>query len=213
MALTAVAAVVLLCAPLGIIGLATVWLAAKGGTDCLAALASPPASPLPTATAVELDQACDGGDGKPASIDDLHHLPKGFSLPTNAQARVVAFALAQLGEPYVFGAAGPDTWDCSGLIMRAWEQVGVYLTHYTGTMIHEGVAVASLQAMQPGDMIFIPGSNSTRARPGHVGMYIGRDTAGRQLLIHAPQTGDVVKITPVSAWAGDIVKIVRPVVR
>lgn len=139
-------------------------------------------------------------------------LPAGFQLPTDTQQRtVIAFALAQLGKPYVFGAAGPDAFDCSGLMVAAWATVGVALPRSTFQQVHIGIAV-SLTTMQPGDLIFTPGSDGTPSNPGHVGMYIGTDPAGAPLLVQAPKTGDVVKITPVSSWASQIVSIRRPMV-
>jgi peptidoglycan DL-endopeptidase CwlO len=72
--------------------------------------------------------------------------------------------------------------------------------------------VPTLQAMQPGDLIFIPGSDGTTAHPGHAGMHIGLGADGRQWLVQAPHTGTVVKTAPVDSWAGDIVKIIRPVI-
>jgi cell wall-associated NlpC family hydrolase len=64
--------------------------------------------------------------------------------------------------------------------------------------------------MQPGDLIFIPGSDGTTSNPGHVGMYIGRDGAGRQWLAQAPHSADRVKTTPVDIW-GQIAAIRRPI--
>jgi cell wall-associated NlpC family hydrolase len=162
-----------------------------------------PLSPVPAAT-------CDGGAGLPA--DGATGLPPGFTLPTDTQqATAVAFALRQLGKPYVFGAAGPDTYDCSGLMMAAWAAAGVRIPRVTYDQVDVGIAVPNTAAMQPGDLIFIPGSDGTVARPGHVGMYIGRGGDGRQHLVQAPQTGDVVKLSTVSSWQSEIVAIRRPV--
>ena len=209
------AAAVVLAIPLGIVGLSL----AEGESSVAVAsacstanplLASPDgASPPPPPVAAD-GTVCDGGDGLPDSGGG--GLPAGFVYPTDAQqARVVAYALAQLGKPYVFGADGPNAFDCSGLVMMAWRQVGVHLTHWTGAMVNEGVAVGALAQMQPGDLIFIPGSDGTMQSPGHVGMYIGRGDGGQQFLVQAPHTGTVVKVTPVSQWASEIAKIVRPV--
>lgn len=208
----AVGVAVAACAPLGLIALTTAGIAAHGGTDCLAALASPPLSPVPSTSPGSIWARCDGGDGLPIDNQPAG-MPAGYQLPSDAQqATVVAFALRQLGKPYVFGAAGPDAWDCSGLVMVAWRQVGVRLTHSTYYMVDEGVPVPNLQAMQPGDLIFIPGSDGTREHPGHVGMYIGRDSAGQQWLEQAPHTGTTVRTAPVRSWAGQIAKIIRPVI-
>lgn len=94
---------------------------------------------------------------------------------------VIAYATAQLGDPYVWGASGPNAFDCSGLIMRAYEQIGLSLPHFTGALISLGQSV-SRNELQIGDIVF--------PNKGHVGIYVGGDQ-----IIHAPQAGDVVKIS------------------
>jgi cell wall-associated NlpC family hydrolase len=153
-----------------------------------------------------------GGDGLPG--DGTGGIPAGYQPPTDAQqVAAVSFALDQLGKPYVFGAEGPNSYDCSGLVMAAWAHAGVHIARVTGDQVHTGVAVSSLDAMQPGDLIFIPGSDGTPSNPGHVGMYIGRGGDGRQYLVQAPHTGDVVKVSPVSGWSKQVAAIRRPVTR
>lgn len=137
-----------------------------------------------------------GGDGLPGGGGGI---PAGFTLPTNAQqATAVRYALDQLGKPYQYGAEGPNAFDCSGLVMQAWLHAGISIPRVTGDQVHTGVAVTSLAAMQPGDLIFIPGADGTLSHPGHVGMYIGRGGDGRQYLVQAPHTGDHVKVTLVA---------------
>lgn len=105
---------------------------------------------------------------------------------SNNQA--VAYALAQVGKPYRWAAAGPGSYDCSGLVMMSYRQVGVSLPHQTGGIIRVGQPVARGQ-LQAGDLVF-PSS-------GHVGIYLG----GGQM-VHAPKPGDHVKVSPVYAfWA------------
>jgi cell wall-associated NlpC family hydrolase len=106
----------------------------------------------------------------------------------------VLAAIAELGKPYVFGSVGPDSFDCSGLMLWAWAKAGVTLPHYTGDQSQAGTATgeASLAA---GDLVLTPGSDGTIANPQHVGMYLG---AG--LVIQAPQTGDVVKVVTYSSF-------------
>lgn len=154
----------------------------------------------------------DGGDGLPP-LDDAG-LPEGYLLPGDPRLRVVvSFALAQRGKPYVWGAEGPDSYDCSGLMMAAWAKGGVQIPRVTADQVHTGVAVPSPAAMQPGDLIFIPGSDGTMSRPNHVGMYIGTDHGGHQYLVQAPKTGDVVKVVPVSNWSRQVAAIRRPIAR
>lgn len=94
----------------------------------------------------------------------------------------VKFACAQIGKPYVWGANGPNTYDCSGLTQLAWKQAGVYLTHYTGAQWTEGVPVSRANA-RPGDLVFFYSDLH------HMGMYVGNG-----LMVHAPRTGDVVRM-------------------
>lgn len=108
----------------------------------------------------------------------------------------VAAAESVLGRPYVWGASGPSSFDCSGLTMWAWAHAGVGLSHSSSAQYGSGAQV-SQSALQPGDLLFFYSPIS------HVGMYIG----GGQM-IHAPHTGDVVRIaTPM--WS-DFVGAVRP---
>jgi cell wall-associated NlpC family hydrolase len=99
---------------------------------------------------------------------------------------VLAYARAQLGKPYVWAAAGPGGFDCSGLVMASFARIGVKLPHQTGGLIGRGRAVTRAQ-LRPGDLVF-PSS-------GHVGIYVG----GNQM-IHAPKPGDHVRIATVYAF-------------
>lgn len=93
------------------------------------------------------------------------------------------FALKQIGDRYVFGAAGVVTWDCSGLTMRAFQAAGVSLPHSSAAQSNLGRRV-SLNALRPGDLLFF-------GRPiSHVGIYLG---AGK--MVHAPRSGSRVKVT------------------
>ena len=108
--------------------------------------------------------------------------------PPSRYGGVVAVAMAQLGKPYVFGTAGPDTFDCSGLVVYAYAAVGVQLPHSSYELWNEGVYVPRDQ-LEPGDLVFFDGL-------GHVGIYIGNDQ-----FIHAPHTGTVVQISSLSdSW-------------
>lgn len=103
------------------------------------------------------------------------------NIPTTNKygATVVAAARSKLGCPYVWGASGPNSFDCSGLVMWCYAQAGVSLDHYSGSQANAGAVLPVSQA-QPGDILW---------KSGHVGIYIGNGQ-----YIHAPQTGDVVKI-------------------
>ena len=118
-------------------------------------------------------QGVPNGIAGPASA---YGLPAGYSVPAGTgplHAAVVAWALRQLGKPYVWGAAGPDSFDCSGLTMSAWAPVGIHLMHYTGDQQSEGVPVTPAQVMA-GDLVLIPGSDSPGPGvAGHVGIYLG----------------------------------------
>lgn len=100
---------------------------------------------------------------------------------------VVAIAMRYLGVPYVWGGSTPSGFDCSGFTMYVYAQMGVSLPHYTGAQWQMGTAV-SRDELQPGDLVFFDGL-------GHEGMYIGNNQ-----MIHAPHTGDVVKISSITGW-------------
>jgi cell wall-associated NlpC family hydrolase len=96
----------------------------------------------------------------------------------------IKYALAQIGDRYVFGAAGMTTWDCSGLTMRAFKTAGVSLPHSSAAQSRLGKKV-SLNALKPGDLLFY-------GRPvSHVGIYLG---GGK--MVHAPRSGSRVKVAP-----------------
>lgn len=84
--------------------------------------------------------------------------------PVNDIEKVIRFALSQQGDPYVWAASGPNAYDCSGLVLRAFGQVGLRLPHFTGALISKGTRV-SRSAMQRGDIVF--------PAAGHVGIYLG----------------------------------------
>ena len=95
----------------------------------------------------------------------------------------IKYALKQIGDRYVFGAAGLVTWDCSGLTMRAYQAAGVSLPHSSAAQSRMGKKV-SLKSLKPGDLLFFGHPVS------HVGMYIG---GGK--MVHAPRSGSRVKVT------------------
>ena len=102
--------------------------------------------------------------------------------PPPTHGGVVQYAMSQLNTPYVWGGGAPGGFDCSGLVMWAYAQVGVSLPHSSYAQYGYGVPVSRDQ-LQPGDLVFFDGL-------GHVGIYIGGDQ-----FVHAPHTGDVVKLS------------------
>jgi peptidoglycan DL-endopeptidase CwlO len=113
--------------------------------------------------------------------------PVAVAAPPSTHGGAAGVAMSQLGTPYVWGGASPGGFDCSGLVMWAYAQVGVSLPHSSYAQYGYGVPVSRDQ-LQAGDLVFFDGL-------GHVGIYIG----GGQF-IHAPHTGDVVKISSISGW-------------
>jgi peptidoglycan DL-endopeptidase CwlO len=104
-----------------------------------------------------------------------------------AARKAVEFALAQVGKPYVWGAAGPSSFDCSGLTMASYARAGISLPHSAAQQYNYGHHV-SFSQLRPGDLIFL------YSPIGHVEMYIGEGLA-----VSAPTEGEDVKVIPVSA--------------
>ncbi|MDX6488632.1 MAG: peptidoglycan DL-endopeptidase CwlO, partial [Gaiellaceae bacterium] len=110
--------------------------------------------------------------------------------PTNllgGHPDAATIAMRYLGVAYVWGGASPSGFDCSGLVMYVFAQLGISLPHYAAAQYGFGTPVPADQ-LQPGDLVFFDGL-------GHVGIYIG----GGQM-IHAPHTGDVVKVSSLTGW-------------
>jgi cell wall-associated NlpC family hydrolase len=106
-----------------------------------------------------------------------------ISVPDSGKAStVVNAALSRVGMPYVYGAAGPGSFDCSGLMLWAYAKVGMNLPHYTGAQYNLGNRVSRSQ-VRPGDILFF------YPDLGHNGMYIGNDK-----MVHAPRTGKNVEV-------------------
>jgi cell wall-associated NlpC family hydrolase len=145
--------------------------------------ASPPANHL---TSQNRNTGGGGGGGSAPLV-----------IPSNGAlgSRAVAAAATRLGDPYVWGASGPNTFDCSGLMMWAYAQVGVSIPRVTYSQMSAGRRIPVSQ-VQPGDLIFYYGGS-------HVAMYVGGGT-----VIHAPHTGDVVRYA--SMYMSSITAIVRP---
>jgi cell wall-associated NlpC family hydrolase len=110
---------------------------------------------------------------------------------SKAARAAVQFALDQVGKPYVFGAAGPSSYDCSGLTMMAWQQGGVSLPHSAADQYNYGTHVSS-GSLLPGDLVFF-------YQPiGHVAIYIGHG-----LMVSAPTEGQDVTVVPLDSFSSD----------
>ncbi|MGW3607378.1 C40 family peptidase [Micromonospora sp. NPDC005161] len=151
------------------------------------------------------------------ATDALDALPAGFALPANtppAVATAIVWAVSQLGTPYHFGGSCTDPHsgdpanqcDCSSLMQSAYRAAGIFIPRVTTDQVNAGKPVADPALLLPGDLVFIPGSQGTMANPRHVGMYLGQG-----LITEAPRTGDVVKISRLSNWLGQIAAIRRVV--
>ncbi|MEV1172010.1 NlpC/P60 family protein [Nonomuraea sp. NPDC049784] len=123
-----------------------------------------------------------------------------YSGPASGNAAaVLRFAFAQVGKPYIYGGTGPGGYDCSGLTQASWRAGGVSLPRTTWQQWAWGAnRRVSLDDLQPGDLIF---SSSL----GHVVMY-----AGNGDIVHAPQTGDVVKVVKLSSYGNSLLGAIRP---
>ena len=133
-------------------------------------------APAPSSGASGSSGGSSGGSPSPAPAP-----------PPATHSSVVSIALQYLGVPYVWGGASPSGFDCSGLTMYVYAKVGVYLPHNAAMQYGMGTPVSRSQ-LAPGDLVFFNGLS-------HVGMYIG---GGR--FVHAPHTGDVVKISSLSEY-------------
>ena len=151
--------------------------------------------------------------GPPSAAGDLvagtPTVPAGLIIEGSKRARIaVRFVLAQLGKPYQFGAAGPSAYDCSGLTMAGWAAAGIPLEHLAAAQASAGTPEPTdLSQARSGDLVLIPGADGTPARPGHVGMIVGR-VHGQLYLAQAPGYRDLpVELTEARQWAGDVVAV------
>jgi cell wall-associated NlpC family hydrolase len=140
-----------------------------------------------------------GGGGAPAPARPAAPAPPGPSGPPppmgSGAGAAIAAAMSKIGAPYVWAAAGPNTFDCSGFTMWAWAHGGKSLSHYTGSQLAQSRRISAAEA-QPGDLVFFwgPGEGGD---PGHVGLYLGGGS-----FIHAPGRGKFVRIDSVGYWSG-----------
>ncbi len=137
---------------------------------------------LATLTAAQQQQVTSsslGGQGTTTATDPVP--------VSGAAGQAVAYAYSKLGDPYVYGATGPSSFDCSGLVQAAWASAGVSIPRTTYEQVAALPAV-STNDLQPGDLLFFAGDS-------HVGMYVGGG-----FLIDAPQTGQDVEKVALAGW-------------
>ena len=156
---------------------------------------SPSTRPSTTGSPLAEQQAAAaiGHDGERASrAERSEPLAATGPVVAGSQAAQIAVdtALAQRGKPYVWAAAGPDSFDCSGLVMYAYAAAGVSLPHSSRMQAGIGQSVSRDQ-LQPGDLVFFYSPIS------HVGIYIGNGQ-----MVHAPTSGDVVKVSSIDVMGG-----------
>lgn len=130
-------------------------------------------------------------------------LAPGSAIPAAVLTPVVDFMVSQVGKPYVWGAEGPDAWDCSSLVREAYRQIGLELPRVTTEQLAFGPRVSGVE-LQVGDLLFVPGTDGTPEAPGHVGMYVGD---GKVIAAKGARWGVVV--SDISEWT-TIVAVTRP---
>jgi cell wall-associated NlpC family hydrolase len=163
--------------------------AQQAATQQAAALAQAPIA-RPAAPGARRDLSV----GPPAAVPARAPTAGAGPAPKAGAQAAVAEALRQVGKPYQWGAAGPDSFDCSGLTLWAWRAGGVSLPHYTGAQYSATPHVA-LSGLQPGDLVY-------SADMGHMAMYIGNGN-----MVEAPHTGANVRVVPLRS---DLVLASRP---
>jgi cell wall-associated NlpC family hydrolase len=169
----------------------------------------PDATTLTATTLTGNPTACTTDGGIDIPNDTAIALRNGYTVPpgtSTTAATAITWALGQLGTPYHYGGSCTDPHsgipakqcDCSSLVQQAYHHAGITLPRTTSQQIHTGTPVASPRDLRPGDLIFLP---------GHVGIYIGQN-----LVLHAPKTGDVVKVSKLQGYWLDQLQAIRRLV-
>ncbi len=156
-------------------------LRAAAAAAAAAAASATRATDAPVVTTSGSSGVSDPGGGTGSSAPGA-----GFTPPPSSSAAAVAVAAAEsrVGDPYVWGASGPNSFDCSGLVMWAYEQAGIQLPHFSGAQYADTVHIP-MSDLQPGDLVFFSNPDI------HVAMYVGNG-----MIIQAPYTGAYVEIVP-----------------
>ena len=127
--------------------------------------------------------------------------PNTATLPAGAAGNAIRFALAEVGKPYVWGATGPNTYDCSGLMLRAFQAAGIDLPRVSWQQFKAGGHVPVKQA-QPGDLLFYATDPNDPATIHHVMLYMGDGQ-----MVEAPYSGESVRVRPVPWGYNELVPL------
>lgn len=141
-----------------------------------------------------------------ADYVSFHESQELASRSANAGERVVQVAKQYLGTPYSYGGSSPSGFDCSGFTSYVYRQLGYSINRVANDQLSNGIPV-SKNELQPGDLLLFKRSGSSQVH--HVGIY-----AGNGMMIHAPQTGDVVKYTSITTgYYNEVYYAARRIVR
>ncbi len=148
--------------------------------------------------------------GTPTAVTSIAGLPH-VTAPSKAAATAIAYAEQQLGKPYLWGGTGPDAFDCSGLVMMAYQAAGLSIPRTSELQWTWGPQVPASQ-VEPGDLVFFAGSDGAATSPGHVGIVLDPAT---HLMIEAYATGFPIRASQfgtAAAAGGDgvVVGFTRP---
>jgi cell wall-associated NlpC family hydrolase len=152
---------------------------------------SPTATPSPTANATPTPTPTPSPTPSPTPTPPPPTSPP--PPPASGAQAAIDFAKAQIGEPYRYGAAGPNSWDCSGLTMMAWKAGGKSLPHYSVAQYEQSTPI-TVGELQPGDLLFW-GNSSKSSSIYHVALYVGGGE-----MIHAPRPGVPVQQVSMYYW-------------
>ncbi|MGC4808417.1 NlpC/P60 family protein [Micromonospora sp. DT233] len=122
----------------------------------------------------------------PKTVVSVAGCPTITGVVSAAARTAIKTACAQVGDPYVWGATGPNSFDCSGLTQFAYRAAGISLTHFTGAQWNEGRSIPRSEA-RPGDLVFFFSDLH------HVGLYLGKD-----MMVHAPRAGKPVQVASIN---------------